>query len=106
MLNEFFNMLIHVQFNLSLVDVLCEILKYAKYIKNIVASNRWLIEFETVAPTKECTSRIQRKLPQKLKDPGSFTIPARIGEVDVWRELYDLGKSINLMLLSIFSRLG
>nr|XP_016446070.1 PREDICTED: uncharacterized protein LOC107771240 [Nicotiana tabacum] len=56
--------------------------------------------------TEECTSRIQRKLLQKLKDPGSFTIPVRIGEVDVGHALCDLGASINLMPLSVFSKLG
>nr|XP_016502615.1 PREDICTED: uncharacterized protein LOC107820786 [Nicotiana tabacum] len=65
-----------------------------------------MTEFETVAYTEVCTSRIQRKLPQKLKEPRIFTIPIRIGEVDVGRELYDLGASINLMPLSVFSQLG
>nr|XP_016443067.1 PREDICTED: uncharacterized protein LOC107768453 [Nicotiana tabacum] len=55
---------------------------------------------------RECTSRIQHKLPQKLKDPVSFTIPVRIGEFDVGRALCDLGVSINLMLLSVFKQLG
>ncbi|XP_075101815.1 uncharacterized protein LOC142177243 [Nicotiana tabacum] len=39
------------------VDVLREIPKYAKYIKDIVAHKRKLTEFETVALTEECTSR-------------------------------------------------
>ncbi|XP_019242539.1 PREDICTED: uncharacterized protein LOC109222668, partial [Nicotiana attenuata] len=42
---------------------------------DIVAHKRRLNEFETVALTEECTSRVQNKLPQKLKDLGSFTIP-------------------------------
>ncbi|XP_019234601.1 PREDICTED: uncharacterized protein LOC109215042 [Nicotiana attenuata] len=66
----------------------------------------WLTEFETVALTEECTSVIQHKLPQKLKDPGSFTIPMRIGEIDVDRALCDLGASINLIPLSMFRQLG
>ncbi|XP_070015225.1 uncharacterized protein [Nicotiana sylvestris] len=83
-----------------------DIPKYAKYIKDIVANKRRLIEFEIVAPTEECTSRVQNKLPQKLKDPGSFTIPVRIGNVDVGHELCDLGASINLMSLSLYKKLG
>ena len=46
------------------------------------------------------------KLPQKLKDPGSFTIPCTIGNSIFERALCDLGASINLMPLSIFKRLG
>ncbi|XP_070056509.1 uncharacterized protein [Nicotiana tomentosiformis] len=49
---------------------------------------------------------VQNKLPQKLKDPGSFTIPVRIGNIDMGRALCDLGASINLMSLSLFKQLG
>nr|XP_009779708.1 PREDICTED: uncharacterized protein LOC104228860 [Nicotiana sylvestris] len=99
-------MLSQVQLNIPLVDVLRAISKYVKYIKDIVAHKRRLTEFETVALTEECTSRVQNKLPQKLKDPGSFTIPVRIGNIDVGRALCDLGASINLMPLSLFKQLG
>ncbi|XP_075092383.1 uncharacterized protein LOC142172617 [Nicotiana tabacum] len=51
-------------------------------------------------------SRIQGKLPQKLKDPGSFTIQISIGKYVVGRALCDLGASINLMPLSVFRQLG
>ncbi|XP_019258168.1 PREDICTED: uncharacterized protein LOC109236441 [Nicotiana attenuata] len=95
-----------VQINIPLVDILQEVPKYAKYIKDIVANKRRLTEFETVALTEECSSRIQGKLPQKLKDPGSFTIQITIGKHDVGRALCDLGASINLMPLSIFRQLG
>ncbi|XP_070021673.1 uncharacterized protein [Nicotiana sylvestris] len=99
MFTKFLSMLSQVQLNISLVDVLREIPKYAKYIKDIVAHKRRLTEFETVALTEECTSRVQNKLPQKLKDPTSFTIPVRIGNIDVGRVLCDLGARINLMPL-------
>ncbi|XP_019239293.1 PREDICTED: uncharacterized protein LOC109219311 [Nicotiana attenuata] len=65
-----------------------------------------LIEFETVALTGECTSRVQNKLPQKLKDPGSFTIAVRIGNIDVGRALYDLGGKHKSDALSLFKQLG
>ncbi|XP_070057425.1 uncharacterized protein [Nicotiana tomentosiformis] len=87
-----------------MVDVLRKISKYATYI--IVAHKRRLTEFEKVALTKECTSRVQNKILPKLNDPGSFTIPVRIGNIDEVRALCDLGKSINLMPLSFFKQLG
>ena len=65
-----------------------------------------LADFETVNLTEECSAILQRKLPQKLKDPGSFTIPCTIGNAIFERALCDLGASINLMPLSIFKRLG
>ncbi|XP_075080547.1 uncharacterized protein LOC107806844 [Nicotiana tabacum] len=95
-----------VQINIPLVNILQEVPKYAKYIKDIVANKRRLTEFEIVALTEECSSRIQGKLPQKLKDPGSFTIQISIGKHAVGRALCDLGASINLMPLSVFRQLG
>ncbi|XP_070013131.1 uncharacterized protein [Nicotiana sylvestris] len=59
-----------------------------------------------IALTEECTSRVQNKLPQKFKDPDSFTIPVRIGNVNVGHGLCDLGESINLMSLSLYKKLG
>nr|XP_009602141.1 uncharacterized protein LOC104097288 [Nicotiana tomentosiformis] len=100
--HKFLDMLKQIQLNIPLVDMLREFPKYAKYIKDIVANKRRLTEFESVALTEEYTYRIQHKLPQKLKDPGSFTIPVRIGEIDVGRSLCDLDASINLMPLSVF----
>ncbi|XP_075098010.1 uncharacterized protein LOC142175325 [Nicotiana tabacum] len=94
-----------VQNNIPLVDILQEVPKYAKYIKDIVANKKRLTEFETVALTEECSSRIQSKQPQKLKDTGSLTIQISIGKHAVGRALCDLGASINLMPLSVFIQL-
>ncbi|XP_015947642.1 uncharacterized protein LOC107472654 [Arachis duranensis] len=60
---------------------------------------------ETVLLTEECSAIIQHKLPQKLKDPGSFQIPCIIGEVMVEKALCDLGASINLMSLTMMRRM-
>nr|XP_009602796.1 uncharacterized protein LOC104097882 [Nicotiana tomentosiformis] len=78
---KFLDILKQVQINIPLVDILQEVPKYAKYIKDIVANKRRLNEFKTVALIEECSSRIQTKLPQKLKDPGSFTIQISIGVI-------------------------
>ena len=48
---------------------------------------------------------LQKKLPPKLKDPGSFTIPCTIGKLDEMQALCDLGASVNLMPLSVYNRL-
>ena len=49
---------------------------------------------------------LARKMPQKLKDPGSFIIPCLIGNALFEKALCDLVASINLMPLSIFKKLG
>ncbi|KAA3480737.1 Retrovirus-related Pol polyprotein from transposon opus [Gossypium australe] len=46
------------------------------------------------------------KLPPKLKDPGSFSIPCTIRNHCVGKTLCDLGANINLMPMSIFNKLG
>ena len=56
--------------------------------------------------TGECSMLMQNKLPRKLKDPGSFTIPCSIGDFYTGRALCDLGASINLMPKSIYTQLG
>ena len=48
-----------------------------------------------------CSSIIQKTLPHKTKDTGSFTIPITIGTLPVRKTLLDLSASTNLMLLSM-----
>ncbi|XP_060957656.1 uncharacterized protein LOC133029180 [Cannabis sativa] len=79
---------------------------YVKFLKDILTKKRRLGEFETVALTEGCSAMLKSKIPPKLKDPGSFTIPCSIGGRDVGRALCDLGASINLMPMSIFKKLG
>ena len=49
---------------------------------------------------------IQRKLPPKCKDPGTFTIPCIIGNQRIERAMLDLGASINVMPYSIYASLN
>ncbi|XP_055814190.1 uncharacterized protein LOC129883585 [Solanum dulcamara] len=86
--------------------VLMRIPKYAKCAKDIVANKSRITEYEMVAHTKECSSKIQNKLPTKLKDPSSFTVQITIGKCINARGLCDLGISINLTPTSIFWKLG
>ncbi|XP_061356628.1 uncharacterized protein LOC133301054 [Gastrolobium bilobum] len=79
---------------------------YAKFMKDLLSKKRRLKDGETVALTEECSALIQKKLPPKLKDPGSFSIPIAIGDVEVGKALCDLGASINLMPLTVCRALG
>ncbi|XP_010247553.1 PREDICTED: uncharacterized protein LOC104590540 [Nelumbo nucifera] len=80
--------------------------QYAKFLKEIITSKRRWEDDQTVSLTEKCTSIITSKMPAKLKDPGSFTIPCVVGSIEFPNCLYDLGASINLMPLSIFRKLG
>ncbi|PIN21873.1 DNA-directed DNA polymerase [Handroanthus impetiginosus] len=88
------------------VKALEQMPSYVKFMKDILSKKRRLGDYETVALTEECSAIIQNKLPPKLKDPGSFTIPCTIGTHFSGRALCDLGASINLMPYSIYRTLG
>ncbi|XP_015944811.1 uncharacterized protein LOC107469940 [Arachis duranensis] len=74
---------------------------YAKFLKELMKRKRNWGEKETIVLTEECSVIIQKKLPQKLKDPGSFQIPCIIGNMNIEKALYDLEASINLMSLAM-----
>ncbi|KAM2928254.1 hypothetical protein COP2_035517 [Malus domestica] len=49
---------------------------------------------------------LQRKLPPKCKDPGSFTIPCVIGNTRFESAMLDLGASINVMPYPIYASMN
>lgn len=88
--------------NIPFIDALEQMSSYVKFIKDILFNKRKLVEYETVALIEEFSPILLRKLPQKLKDLGSFTITCTIKNVIFKKALSDLGENINLMPLSIF----
>lgn len=54
---------------------------------------------------EEYNTRIQNKLPSKLKDPRSFVVFCTIGKCHFDEVLCDLSANINLMPLSISKKL-
>ncbi|XP_062075701.1 uncharacterized protein LOC133779811 [Humulus lupulus] len=92
--------------NIPFVEALKQIPSYVLFMKEILSKKPKMGDYNTVVLTEECSAILQRKLPQKLKDPRSFTIHCTIGNIDCKQALCDLGASINLMPLPIFKRLG
>ena len=92
--------------NIPFANALEQMPSYVKFMKDILPKKKRLSDFETVNLTEECSAILQRKLPQKLKDPSSFTIPCTIRSSILERALCDLGASISLMPLSMFGQLG
>ena len=72
---------------------------YAKFMNKVMAKKRKLEDHEIMKFTEECSAILQRKLPQKVKDPSSFTILCTIGDSTFDKTLCDLDTSINLMPL-------
>ncbi|KAL0361953.1 UNVERIFIED_CONTAM: hypothetical protein Sradi_3879800 [Sesamum radiatum] len=78
---------------------------YAKFLKEVISNKRKWENGETVKLNEECSAILQNKLPPKLKDPGSFSIPCTIGDMNFEKALCDLGASINLMLIQFLLNL-
>ncbi|CAN6681932.1 unnamed protein product [Malus baccata var. baccata] len=95
-----------VQVNLPLLDAIKQVPKYAKFLKELCTNKRRFNDQETVALSEEVSAVLQRKLPPKLEDAGSFTIPCVIGGKEFGRALCDLGASINLMPYSVYESLN
>ncbi|GJX39358.1 reverse transcriptase domain-containing protein [Tanacetum coccineum] len=55
---------------------------------------------------KRCSAVLLNKLPSKEKDPGGFTIPYDIGQLDIDNALADLGASISLMSYTMYKKVA
>ncbi|XP_022855423.1 uncharacterized protein LOC111376682 [Olea europaea var. sylvestris] len=103
---KFLDVLKKLQINVPFIDAILQIPSYKKFLREMLTKKRKLPEFETVALTEESSVRVQRKLPPKLKDQWSFTLPVLIGNSYSTNALYDTGASINLMSYSTYRKLG
>ncbi|XP_061363441.1 uncharacterized protein LOC133307041 [Gastrolobium bilobum] len=104
--SKFLDIFKKLQINISFTEALENMPNYAKFMKDLLSRKRKLQECETVTLTEECSAIIQKKLPPKLKDPGRFSIPCNIGNMEVKNILCDLGASINVMPLFMMKKLG
>ncbi|XP_070682434.1 uncharacterized protein [Malus domestica] len=91
-----------VQVNIPLLDAIKQVPTYAKFLKELYTTKRKRQQGETVKVSENVSTVLQRKLPPKCKDPGSFTIPCTRFE----RAMLDLGSSINVMPYSVYVALS
>nr|GEX89457.1 reverse transcriptase domain-containing protein [Tanacetum cinerariifolium] len=92
-------------FELSFVDALVHMPKFAPMFKKLLNNKNKLIELTKTPLNENCSAVVLKKLPEKLGDPGRFMIPCDFLEFDNCLALADLGASINLMPLSIWKKL-
>ncbi|XP_021774135.1 uncharacterized protein LOC110738074 [Chenopodium quinoa] len=89
--------------SIPFVDAMKEMPHYSKFLKDLLNGRR---EVETVSLTANCSAILSSKLPTKLQDPGSFSIPCSINEVHLGKALCDLGASVSLMPFSVYQKLN
>ncbi|CAN6685907.1 unnamed protein product [Malus baccata var. baccata] len=91
-----------VQVNIPLLDAIKQVPRYAKFLKELCTTRKRISTKEVVKVGENVSAILQRKLPPKCKDPGSFTIPCVIGNNRFKSAMLDLGASINVMPYSIY----
>ena len=104
--SKFLDFFKKIEINIPFAEVISQMPLYEKFLKEILSKKRKIAEEGIVNLTATCSAIIQQKLPAKMKDPGSFTIPCSIGKYEFKKALCDSGASINLMPLSVVKRLS
>ncbi|CAN6542471.1 unnamed protein product [Malus baccata var. baccata] len=95
-----------VQVNIPLFDAIKQVPRYAKFLKELCTTRKRMSTKEVVKVGENVSAILQRKLPPKCKDPGSFTIPCVIGNTRFESAMLDLGASINVMPYSIYASMN
>ncbi|XP_057802483.1 uncharacterized protein LOC131017780 isoform X1 [Salvia miltiorrhiza] len=94
-----------VEINLPLLDAIKQVPRYAKFLKELCSKKMKFGNDARIRVSENVSAVLQRKLPQKCRDPGMFTIPCIIGNKTVERAMLDLGASINVMPYSMYKDL-
>ena len=92
--------------NIPFTEALQQMPTYARFLKEMLTKKRKFPEDERVELEAGCSAIIQKSIPQKSRDPGSFTLPISVGNLYIGKALLDLGASINLIPLSMLRKIG
>nr|GEW28790.1 reverse transcriptase domain-containing protein [Tanacetum cinerariifolium] len=105
-MEKFFQIFHELHFDISFVDALLLMPKFASTIKSLLTNKYKLFELAKVPLNDNCSTMILKKLHENLGDPGKFLIPCDFLGMDVCHALADLGASIIFMPLSIWKKLS
>ena len=103
---KFLNIFKNLEVNIPFFDALAQMPNCIKIIKEIMSNRKKLDAYGTVSLSENCSAIIHRKLLEKLKDPGSFTIPCVIREHTFSKTICDPRASINLMPFLVAKKLN
>nr|XP_016446928.1 PREDICTED: uncharacterized protein LOC107771975 [Nicotiana tabacum] len=92
--------------NIPLMYALREIPGYEKMMKDLISQKFDFQDLSIVTLMQTYSALVTRTIAQNMSDPGSFTIPCTIGSYTFAKALCDLGASINLIPLAIYTKLG
>ncbi|XP_051150315.1 uncharacterized protein LOC127264812 [Andrographis paniculata] len=98
---EMMEMFRKVELSITLLDAIKKVLKYAKFFKELCTNKKRLRGDECIIARESVSVIIQCKLPLKCGDPGMFSVPCKIGKLEIKRVMLDLEVAINVMPTSI-----
>nr|GEV65527.1 reverse transcriptase domain-containing protein [Tanacetum cinerariifolium] len=101
-IEKFYQIFKDMSFEISFVDALILMHKFASTLKALIGNNKKLSEMARTLLNEQCSPVLLKKLLEKLGDPGKFLIPCDFPRMDECLALADLDASINLMLLRSF----
>ncbi|CAM8943899.1 unnamed protein product [Rhodiola kirilowii] len=92
-----------VEINIPLLEAIKQILRYAKFLKELCTNRRRGNFVDQELMSRNVSAVIQRAVPPKCGDPGTYTIPCTIGNIRIENCILDLRASINVLPYSIYS---
>ncbi|XP_074298294.1 uncharacterized protein LOC141629145 [Silene latifolia] len=99
-------MLEKLEVTLPFSEMILNMPTYTKFLKDILTKKRTLGDQQMLAMEKECSALLLNKMPHKLGDPGSFSIPCVVGGVPISKDLCDLGASVSVLPLKVSKKIG
>ncbi|GJV56619.1 reverse transcriptase domain-containing protein [Tanacetum coccineum] len=103
---KFYEIFKDMSFEISFVDALTLMPKFASTLKVLIGNKEKLSEMARTPLNEHCSAVILNKLHKKLGDPGRFLIPCKFPGMDECLALADLGTSINLMPFSVWKKIN
>ncbi|CAM8886497.1 unnamed protein product [Rhodiola kirilowii] len=100
---DVFELFSKVEINIPLLEAIKQIPRYAKFLKELCTNRRRSTRYDQELISRNVSAVIQRKVPPKCGDPGTYTIPCTIGNIRIENCMLDLGASINVLPFSIYS---
>ncbi|XP_074293240.1 uncharacterized protein LOC141620208 [Silene latifolia] len=104
--SKFLEMLKKLEVSLPFTEVMTQMPLYTKFLKDVLTKKRSMGGDGLVALRGRCNAVLLNPMPEKLQDPGSFSIPCMVGNVNIKRALCDLGANVSILPLPITRNVG
>nr|GEX69410.1 reverse transcriptase domain-containing protein [Tanacetum cinerariifolium] len=105
-IEKFYQIFKDMSFEISFVDALILMPKFASTLKALIRNKEKLSEMAQTPLNEHCSAVLLKKLPKKLGDPDKFLIPCDFPGMTECLALADLGANINMMPLSVWKKLS